>query len=130
MIVVDASLMIDLLLQEPEIAALEPLVLDRKTRLVAPYLLDLEVTQNLRRFASKGRISREHAERALEIYRDLFLTRYPHEPLLDRVWELRHNFTAYDASYVALAESVAVPLWTRDRRMARAPGIRTEIQLF
>jgi predicted nucleic acid-binding protein len=130
LIVVDASLMIDLLLQEPEISTLEPLVLDRKTRLLAPDLLDLEVTQNLRRFVLKGRLASGHAESALKIYRDLFLTRYPHEPLLDRVWELRHNFTAYDASYVALAESVAVPLWTRDRRMAKAPGIRTEVQVF
>jgi predicted nucleic acid-binding protein len=56
-------------------------------------------------------------------------TRYPHDPLLDRIWSLRHNLTAYDASYVALAEALDVPLVTADERLAAAPGNRAKIDV-
>jgi predicted nucleic acid-binding protein len=57
------------------------------------------------------------------------LYRYPHEPLLLRVWELRDNLSAYDAIYVALAEALGLPLITRDRRLAEAAGHRARIEL-
>jgi len=56
--------------------------------------------------------------------------RYPHAPLADRIWELRENLTAYDATYVALAEVLDAPLVTMDARLARAPGVRAEVELY
>jgi predicted nucleic acid-binding protein len=58
------------------------------------------------------------------------LTRYTHEPLLQRIWELRHNMTAYDAAYVALAEALNAPLITCDARLSKAPGTRATIELI
>ncbi|MGE5270344.1 MAG: type II toxin-antitoxin system VapC family toxin [Thiohalocapsa sp.] len=60
---------------------------------------------------------------------DLDLQRHAHDMLLPRVWQLRDNLTAYDAVYVALAESLAAPLLTRDRRLAAATGHRARVEL-
>jgi predicted nucleic acid-binding protein len=54
--------------------------------------------------------------------------RYPHAPLLGRVWELRHNFTAYDATYIALAEATGAVLYTGDENLAK--GHRARVKLF
>ena len=62
-------------------------------------------------------------------WRDLDIERYPHTPLLDRVWQLRHNVSAYDAVYVALAEVLSIPLVTGDAMLARAPGLNVRIEL-
>jgi len=66
---------------------------------------------------------------ALDAFRHLGMTRYPVFSLLDRVWELRDNLSAYDASYVALAELLDCNLLTADARLSRAPGIRCSITL-
>lgn len=58
------------------------------------------------------------------------IERSPHLPLLARCWELRHNLTVYDASYVALAELLGAPLLTGDARLAAAPGIRCDVELL
>ncbi len=58
------------------------------------------------------------------------LARYPHTTLLPRIWELRQNVTAYDAAYIALAETLDAPLITTDAKLARASGIRTEVELY
>ena len=63
-------------------------------------------------------------------FAELSLIRYPHERLADRVWELRHNLTAYDGVFVALAEALGAPLVTCDARLAAAPELRAEIELF
>jgi hypothetical protein len=60
---------------------------------------------------------------------DLPMHRYPHDVLLPRIWELRHNLTAYDAVYVALAEALDAPLLTRDRRLATASGHGARVDL-
>jgi len=60
---------------------------------------------------------------------DFPLRRYPHDLLLPRIWDLRNNLTAYDATYVALAEALDAPLLTRDRRLAAAAGHRAQIEL-
>ena len=96
----------------------------------APELLDLEVLSVLRRRASSGDIDEAGAGVALEALGELPLTRYPHLPLLPRVWTLRTNLSPYDAAYVALAEELGCPLVTGDRRIARAPGIGCAVELL
>lgn len=98
------------------------LILRPNQVLHAPHLLDVEVVQVLRRFERLGTIDADRAEEALADLRALRLVRHAHEPFLDRVWALRHNLSAYDALYVALAEGLPAPLVTLDRRMADAPG--------
>jgi predicted nucleic acid-binding protein len=75
-------------------------------------------------------IGDERAADARSDFAELALVRYPHQPLNDRVWELRHNLTAYDATFVALAEVLAAPLVTCDARLASAPGHDARIELF
>ena len=64
-----------------------------------------------------------------ECVRTVGVAPYPFEPFLDRVWELRHNLTAYDAWYVALAESLGTDLVTADARLVAAPGPRCAVRL-
>jgi predicted nucleic acid-binding protein len=63
-------------------------------------------------------------------FADLAIVRYPHQPLADRMWELRHNLSAYDAAFVALSEALGVPLVTCDGRLASSSGHQAEIELF
>jgi predicted nucleic acid-binding protein len=78
----------------------------------------------------RGQISAERAHDARADFAELTLVRYPHEPLGDRVWDLRENLTAYDATFVALAEALDVPLVTCDARLAGAPGHDAQIELY
>jgi predicted nucleic acid-binding protein len=96
----------------------------------APHLIDTEILHALRRMLRRGQISPDRAHDARTDYAELTLVRYPHEPLNDRVWELRENLTAYDATYVALAEALDVPLVTCDARLAAAPGCHARIRLY
>jgi predicted nucleic acid-binding protein len=73
------------------------------------------------------------SERALDAlidFKDMPITRYPHDIFLQRIWELRANITAYDAIYVALAEALSTPLLTCDKRLANAPLYNVDIELF
>ena len=74
-------------------------------------------------------LAADSAWTALDTFRRLGMTRYPVFSLLDRVWELRDNLSAYDASYVALAELLDCSLLTADARLSRAPGVRCPITL-
>jgi predicted nucleic acid-binding protein len=129
MIVVDASAVLELLLDPQGSAALRDRLLAGGESLAAPHLIDLEVAQVLRRYAAAGEMSASRGAQAVEDLGDLPVERYPHELLLGRVWELRANLTAYDAAYVALAEALAAPLLTRDARLARSRGHRATIEL-
>ncbi len=95
-----------------------------------PHLIDVEVAHVLRRAVARGVLAAERGAAALEDWRALDVERYPHAPLLPRVWELRANLTAYDAVYVALAESLSTVLVTSDRRLAAAPGVRARVELL
>ncbi len=95
----------------------------------APHLLDVEVTQVLRRYANAGEINEGRGSEALADLADFPIRRYPHGFLLTRAWSLRHNFTAYDAVYVALAESLNARLLTHDQRLAAAVRRHASIQL-
>jgi predicted nucleic acid-binding protein len=85
-----------------------------------PALCDVEVASHLRRLLRIGRLDVDRAAELLWLYLALPLTRHSHETLLGRVLELRDNFSAYDATYVALAERLDAPLLTQDEGFARA----------
>jgi predicted nucleic acid-binding protein len=95
----------------------------------APHLLDVEVAQVLRRYALADMLSVQRGAEALEDLADFPIARYPHQPFLSRIWDLRHNVTAYDAAYLALAEALAAPLVTRDAKLASAAGHQARIEL-
>jgi predicted nucleic acid-binding protein len=128
-IVVDASALVEALLQTPAAAAVRERLFGTEQTLHAPHLIDLEVTQVLRRYAAIGQIDPARGRMALDYLVGFPLDRYPHDVLLPRVWELRHNLTAYHAAYVALAEALDATLLTRDRRLAATSGHRARIDL-
>jgi predicted nucleic acid-binding protein len=123
MIVVDASALIDAFLGNEEVGAAF-----RRRRLHAPVTVDAEVLHGLRRGWLTGEIEEADARAVLRLLRDLPITRHSVAPFVDRMWDLRHNVTAYDAGYVVLAESLNVPLLTRDRRLARSSGHTARIE--
>jgi predicted nucleic acid-binding protein len=96
-------------------------------QLHAPHLIDSGVANGLRRQVGKGQLSPDAGWIALDSFRRLGMTRYPGVSVLDRVWSLRDSLSAYDATYVALAELLACGLLTADARLARAPGVRCPI---
>ena len=130
MIVIDASVVIEVLLQTSDGIVITERLLKPRERLHAPHLIDVEVAQVLRRYVLRGELYPERARQALDVLAAFPLTRYAHEPLLGRMWMLRENLTAYDAAYVALAEGLRAPLMTRDRRLAAAPGLATTVELI
>ena len=129
MIVLDASAAVALLLNTPPHAAPLRQRLASPT-LHAPHLLDLEVAQVLRRFALQGALSEERASAALRDLAALGVERYPHAPFLPRIWRLRHNLTAYDAAYVALAEALEAPLISLDAHLQSAAGHQAHVELY
>lgn len=119
MIVVDASAALSALLNDgPARSALA------SQQLHISHLADSEVASGLRRRVAARQLQAEDGWTALDRWRRLGMTRYPVFSLVDRVWELRANLSAYDASYVALAELLSRPLLTADARLSRSPGIR------
>ena len=92
------------------------------SQVVAPHLLPAEVANVLRRSILAGQVSSEVASLAHADLLDWPMALFPYSPFAARIWELRTNLTAYDAWYVALAEQLAVPLATLDRRLADASG--------
>lgn len=130
MIVLDASATVDWLLQTPAGQRIEKRIYAHKESLHAPHLLDLEVTQVLRRLVWEGAVLAQRAEEALSDFLDLRIARYPHFLLLPDIWRRRHKFSAYDAAYVVLAEELGAALVTRDRRLASASGHKALIELF
>ncbi len=108
-------------------AAIEARLFSLGESLHAPQLIDIEVTQVLRRYTLAGALTPQRSQEALDDLLDFPIERYPHAPFIQRVWELRNNLTAYDAVYVALAEGLKAPLLTRDARLATAPGIQAQV---
>jgi len=129
LIVVDASALLETLLRTPAAKAVERRLFAPDQTLHAPHLIDVEVAQVIRRYAAHGEIDGERGRGALADLTDFPLRRYPHDFLLPRVWDLRHNLTAYDAVYVALAEALDAVLLTRDQRLAAAAGHHARVEL-
>jgi predicted nucleic acid-binding protein len=127
--VLDASAVLEFLLRTPIGNRVEAKLFSNGGSLHAPHLIDVEVAQVIRRHAAAGIISVARGEEALLDLADLLLNRHAHTESLPRIWELRHNLTAYDAAYVALAEALDAPLLTCDRKLARAGNHRARIEL-
>lgn len=94
-----------------------------------PHIFEIEVVSALRRHAAHS-LSPGRSAKLIKDLTSMSLTRYPHTALLRRIWEMRDNITAYDAAYVALAESLDAPLVTMDGRLARAAEAYTTVELF
>ena len=129
MIVLDASTVLEFLLDTEAGKVLAERALLPGEDLHAPHLLDVEVLQAIRRYAGLGDLDEADSAEAVRTLVALRIARHPHGPLLERAWELRHSLTAYDAMYVALAEALGAPLLTRDARLARSHGHRARVLL-
>lgn len=130
MIVVDGSAAVEILLQLDMADPLMDRLFLSGESLHAPHLLDVEVAQVIRRYARMGDIAAARGTEALRDLADLPVTRHGHTPLLDRIWQLRMNLTAYDAAYIALAEALDGVLVTRDAALARVPGVRLTVEVI
>jgi predicted nucleic acid-binding protein len=127
-IVVDASALLEFLLQTPIGVRVEDRLFRDEDELHAPHLVDVEVVQGLRRLVRTGEVSSGRADGAIADLTDFDLHRHPHVDLLDRAWKLRDNISAYDAVYVALAEALDAPLVTCDGPLAASPGHAVRIE--
>ncbi|HEY6357107.1 MAG TPA: type II toxin-antitoxin system VapC family toxin [Vicinamibacterales bacterium] len=128
MIVLDASALLEFLLQTRLGTRVEARLLRDEDEFHAPHLVDVEVTQGLRRLVRAGEVAPGRAAEAIADLADLDLHRHPHLDLLSRAWTLRENVTAYDAMYVALAEALDAPIITCDAPLAKSPGHRARIE--
>ncbi len=130
MIVVDASALLEFLLQTPLGTRVEARLFQDQGELHSPHLVDVEVTQGLRRLVRMGEVSAVRAAEALTDLAGLDLHRHAHFDFLTRAWKLRENITADDAMYVALAEALEAPVVTCDGPLSKAPGHRARMELF
>lgn len=129
MIVIDASALLEFLLQTELGTKVEARLFRDRDEFHAPHLADVEVTQGLRRLVRAGEVSPARGAEAIADLADLDLHRHSHLDLLTRVWRLRESVTAYDAVYVALAEALDAPLVTCDRPLAGTTGHHATIEI-
>jgi predicted nucleic acid-binding protein len=122
MIVVDASAALAALLNDGQARQLVG-----AERLHTPHLIDAEIVSALRRQVSRKEVSATDGWNALTTWRRLAVTRYPVYGLFERIWDLRENMSAYDATYVALAESLDCALVTADARLSNTTQLRCPI---
>jgi predicted nucleic acid-binding protein len=121
-IVVDASAALAALFNDGP--ARQSLIDDR---IHAPHLIDSEVMSGVRRRVLARAMTTKQGWAALDVWRRLAIVRYPVVGVFDRIWELRDNLSAYDAGYVALAETLGCTLVTADTRLGSAPGVRCAV---
>jgi predicted nucleic acid-binding protein len=126
--VVDASVLVEFLIGGEHREAAEDAI-GRERWVWAPALIDAEVGNALRRKARAEKMTARKAGAALDDFLEMRIQRVPHRHLVDRAWQLRDNVSFYDGLYVALAEGVGAPLVTFDGKLARASGLRVEVEL-
>ncbi len=126
MIVIDSSVLITALVEDTD-DAVWARTIAANPNMHAPELILAEVMNNLRRSESNQQVSSVQAEFARQDLLRHDLRLYPFAPFTERIWDLRHNLTCYDAWYVALAETLGCPLATLDRRINRAGGVQCEV---
>jgi predicted nucleic acid-binding protein len=100
------------------------------TTVLAPHLIDAEVTHAVRGLLLRRAVEPEAADLMMRAWPRLGVVRFAMHPLVRRMWELRANLSAYDATYVALAEELGCPLLTADARLAGAPGVRCDVTVL
>ena len=125
----DASAAVELVLQTPRAERIAARALHPTERLHAPHVIDVEVVQVMRRLVQAKEITVGRADVALSDFEGLAIERHAHRPLIRRVWGLRASLSAYDATYVALAEALAAPMLTCDEKLARAHGHKAKIEV-
>jgi predicted nucleic acid-binding protein len=121
-IVLDASALVELLFQTATGKKVASILFKEKINIAAPELLPVETVEVLRKFLNSRELSTERANLAFQDLNDMPITLYPHHILLDRIWALRNNFSAYDAAYLALAENLKAPLLTSDNAFKKGFG--------
>jgi predicted nucleic acid-binding protein len=123
--IIDAGVVVELL-----VGNLDPVLLGTED-LGAPHLIDTEVVNALRRLVAAKQLGEKQATAAFTGFTNLSFTRFGADILRPRMWELRHNLSAYDATYVALAERIgATALLTTDSRLSNAPGLRCQVTVL
>jgi predicted nucleic acid-binding protein len=128
MIVLDASVVVELLTNGSLADSIRGELARRDESVIVPHLIDVEVMSAMRRLAAGQRIDSHRSQQFLAGLAALPAERYSHTPLIERIWELRHNFTAYDAAYIALAEATSSVLYTCDEKLRT--GHRARVVLF
>jgi predicted nucleic acid-binding protein len=129
-IVIDASALVEFLLRTLTGVVVGNRIFAAASSLHAPHLLDVEVAHVVRKFVARGIVAPERGAIALQLVAGLSIVRYSHLGLLSRIWQLRDNISAYDATYVALAEALDAPLLTCDQRLAGASNHKAKIEFI
>jgi predicted nucleic acid-binding protein len=129
-IILDASAAVALFVEEAEPGEWVADQLVGAENVGAPHLIDLEVLSAFRRLVAQRELPLARARDALRGLRDLGIVRYDLTGLLERIWQLRDQMTPYDAAYVVLSETLAVPLVTVDRRLGRTHSHRADIVAY
>lgn len=127
MIVLDASVVVELLTNGALADEIRMELAAADGSFLVPHLIDVEVVSAIRRLTAGSRIDSHRSRQLLEALATLPAERYAHSPLMERVWELRHNFTAYDAVYIALAEETGSVLYTCDDKLRRGHGAKVVV---
>ena len=128
MIVLDASVVVELLTNGSLAGAIRANLSMSDESFIVPHLIDVEVMSAMRKLVAGQRLGSHRADEFLKGLAALPAERYSHTPLIGRIWELRHNFTAYDATYIALAEAMNAFLYTSDEKLSK--GHRAQVVLF
>jgi predicted nucleic acid-binding protein len=129
MIVVDASVLTDALVDDGPIGAAARTALTNDLHWAAPAHLLVEVLSAIRGKTLGGKLGVPRASEAIRALPALVVDEVPISRLVDRMWELRGNIMAYDAAYIAAAEALDCPLLTGDVRLAKLSGLRCEVRV-
>lgn len=130
MLVLDASVALELTLRSAKGALASRMILQVGEALHAPHLIDIEFAHTVRRMVREKELDPIAAQEAFGDFLDLALKRHAHTAFLPRIWALRNALSAYDAAYIALAEALNAPLATCDGRLSRSHGHRADVRLI